>query len=245
MVALISALHLFIHPNCQSLAIPTVLTISLIGFMVVQFGGILNDIIIIAVSSRGSLSNFSPRKKIEVFVYTGWAIYLVEIAWDAFSTYAVFSPEVQDEELGNCTAYATALTIYQVVILSHWGPVIMLFAIFIFMFDPLNCCLLSAKINDIEQVLEDMEQEGGEQTDFPGFHRNPFNFAVWCRCCDGGANRKNALGDLVHLFRVIFDGLETEYTFLDLVAGFRLQLIYHSKLRDSGIDPTHLIKEVT
>lgn len=212
--------------------------------MLVQFGGILNDVIIIAVSSRGSLSNFSPRKKIELFVYFGWAIYFVEIGWDTFSTYAIFSQEVQAEELGNCTAYSTALTIYKVVILSHWGVVIMLCVFFTFLLDPLNCCLLSAKINDIEQVLEDVEKSDSEHANFPGLHRNPFNFAVWCCWCGGGTNRKNALSDLVHLFRVIFDGHETEYTFLDLVAGFRLQLIYHSKLRDSGIDPTNLIKEV-
>ena len=244
LVALISALHLFIRPNCERLDIPTVLTISVICFMAVQFGGILNDIIIIAVSSRGSLSNFLPRKKIEVFVYFGWTIYLVEIGWDAFSTYAIFSPEVQSDDLGNCTAYTTALTIYRVVILSHWGLVIMLFVVFMFLLDPLNCCLLNAKINDIEQVLEDMEDSGSEHTDFPGLHRSLFNFAAWCCRCGRAASRRDALSDLVHLFRVIFDGHETEYTFLDLMAGFRLQLIYHSKLRNSGIDPTNLIKEV-
>lgn len=215
--------------------------------MVVQCAGIVNDIIIIVVSSTGSLSNFSPRKKIEIFIYIAWLIYLVEICWDVFNTYTIFSPQVVDEELNNCTAYFSALTVYRAVVLSHWGLVVILFVVFTFLLDPLNCCLLSAKINDIEQVLKDMEEAGNEQTGFPGLHRNPFNIAAWCQCCDRGdvaSRRQNALSDLVHLFREIFDGLETEYTFLDLVAGFRLQLIYHKKLRESGKDPTHLIKKV-
>ena len=45
-VALISALHLFIHPHCERLDIPTVLTISVVCFILVQFGGILNDIVV-------------------------------------------------------------------------------------------------------------------------------------------------------------------------------------------------------
>ena len=220
----------------------------------IQVAGIVNDITIIVTSTRGSLSNFSPRRKIEIFMYIGCLVYLIEIFWDIYSTYTVFSPPVTDEQYTNCTTYSTSLTIYKAVILSHWGLEIIILAMFIFLLDPLNCCLLSAKFNDIEEVVQILEEERDTSSESgahsqTGVHSNPFNCAVWCsRCCkkDGVAanSRNNALRDLVHLFRVIFDGLDTEYTYLDLVAGFRLQLIYHSKLRKSGNDPTHLIKKV-
>ena len=225
--------------------------------MVIQLAGIINDIAIIVTSTRGSLSNFSPRKIIEIFMYIGWIIYFVEIVWDTYSTYTVFSPQVTDKQYTNCTSYSTSLTIFRAVVLSHWGLEIILLSVFIFLLDPLNCCLLSAKFNDIEAIVQALEEErekssGGPEThdhNQTGIHNNPFNWAVWCsRCCkkEGVAanSRNNALRDLVHLFRVIFDGMDTEYTYMDLIAGFRLQLIYHSKLRKSRKDPIDLIKKV-
>ena len=229
--------------------------------MVIQLAGIINDIIIILISYRGSLRDFSPRKIVEFSIYTAWTIYLIEILWDTYSTYTVFSPPVVDEEHTNCTSYSTSLAIFRAVVLSHWGLEIILLAVFIFLLDPLNCCLLSAKFNDIEKIVQVLEKErekdndGGtdqahDHTDQPGVHNNPFNWAVWCkRCCKTEGvpadSRNNALRDLVHLFRVIFDGMDTEFTYLDLIAGFRLQLLYHSELRRSGNNPIDLIKKVS
>ena len=258
-VALVSAIYLLQKDGCPAgLDIPTLLAVSVIGFMVIQLAGIFNDIAIIVSSTRGSLSNFSPRKIVEIFIYIGWIIYFVEIIWDIYSTYSVFSPPVTDEQHTNCTAYSTSLTVFRAVVLSHWGLEIILLVVFIFLLDPLNCCLLSAKFNDIETVVQVLEKEREKDSeletdahdhDQPGVHNNPFNWAVWCsRCCkkEGVAadSRNNALRDLVHLFRVIFDGLDTEFTYLDLIAGFRLQLIYHSQLRKSGNNPIDLIKKV-
>ena len=206
----------------------------------------MNNIIILIVSTSGSLSNFTPRKKIEIFVYIGWLVYLIEFGWDVYSTYSVFSPPVRDVELdnSNCTTFSIPLTIYRVVVLSHWGILIVLFAVFVFLFDPLNCCLLSTRFNDIEEALEELDKrKNGKRKFLSGVHRNPFSCAVLC--VGRKSNSKDALGDLVHLFRVIFDGLDTEYTFLDLLAGFRLQLIYHKKLRKAGKDPIHLIRKVS
>ena len=245
-MALFSAIHLHIHQGCPSLSIPILLSVSLIGFMVLQFSSIVNDLVIIGISAAGSLKNYAPRQKIEYFLYIGWFIYVVEICWDAFSTYTIFSPPVATEQLHNCSSYSTSLIIYKVVVLSHWALLIISFSLFTFLFDPLNCCLLSARFNDIEQSIDESESAGG-RSKLIGVHRNPFSCATWCQCCNRGdvaSNRNNALRDLVHVFRVIFDGLETEYTFLDLVAGFRLQLTYHSRLRDSGRDPTQLIRKV-
>lgn len=217
--------------------------------------GIANDVSIITVSTKGSLSNVSPRKIIDIFIYIGWVVYLVELIWDIYSTYTVFSPRVTNEQYTNCTSYATSLTVYRAVVLSHWGLEIILLGVFIFLLDPLNCCLLSAKFNDLEKIVQELEKEEREARDGNGGHRhtglhsNPFNWAVWCtRCCkkEGVAadSRNNALSDLVHLFRVIFDGMDKEYTYLDLAAGFRLHLLYNSKQRKSGMDPTQLIKKV-
>lgn len=217
----------------------------MIGFIVIQLTGIVNSIIIIIISNTGSLKNFLPRRRIEIFVYIGWIVYCVEVAWDIYSTYAIFSPQVKDEELTNCTSFVTGLTVYKAVVLSHWGIVIIVAAIFIFLLDPLNCCLLSARFDDIDLMIQDRESGGENGIDYAGVHRNPFNCALWCRRCFNSSNaRKNALNDLVHLFRVIFDGNDTEYTYLDLFVGLRLQLIHHAKLRSSGKDPTHLIKRV-
>ena len=250
-VTLVSTLHLFLlHKNCPtSLSIPVLLSISAVGFMVLQFSSAVNDMVIIAISATGSLKNYAPRKKIEFFLYLGWFIYLLEIGWDAFSTYAVFSPPVHAEQLLNCSSYSTSLIVFKATVLSHWLLLIFSFVLFTFLFDPLNCCLLSAHFNDIEQSLEELERAEGEKgrSQLIGVHRNPFSCAAWCQCCNKGgvaSNRNNALSDLVHVFRVIFDGLETEYTFLDLVAGFRLQLLYHSRMRDGGRDPTQLIRKV-
>jgi hypothetical protein len=231
-----------------------------IGFIVIQFVGIINDTAIILISARGSLRDFSPRKIVEVFIYFGWTIYFIEILWDIYSTYTIFSPPVVDEQHTNCTSYSTSLTIFRAAVLSHWGLEIILLAVFIFLLDPLNCCLLSAKFNDIEKMVQVLEKErekesgggGIEAHDHhqPGVHNNPFNWAVWfSRCCKKEGvpadSRNNALRDLVHLFRVIFDGMDTEFTYLDLIAGFRLQLLYHSELRRSGNNPIDLIKKVS
>lgn len=251
-MAIVSALHLFLRLDCIALVIPTLLIVSVIGFMVIQFAGIVNDSIIIAISNMGSLRNYSPRKGIEIFIYTGWIIYLIEIGWDVYSTYTVFSPQVADEQLTNCTSYATALTIYKAVVLSHWGLLFILFTMFTLLMDPFNCCLLSTKLKDIENSILALEEDRSKMLQSTesgiGVHRNPFDCAAWCRCSSGGGvttnSRNNALRDMVHVFRVLFDDLPHKYTFLDLVAGFRLQLLYHNKLRESDKDPTYLIKKV-
>ena len=246
-MALVALIHLFVHPGCTSnqLTIPPVLTASIAGFILLQALAIINDIVIMAISFTGSLMNYQPRKKIEVFVYIALIIYLLDVVWDAYSTFAIFSPElVEAEQLANCTSYSTSVTIYRVVILSHWALVVVSLSILVFIFDPLNCCLLSGQISDLEKALKKWDKDENERI---GLHKNPFSIALWCRCCDRSgvaSNRKSALSDLAHIFRVIFDGLEIQYTFLDIVAGFRLQLSYHSLLRDDDTDPTNLIKEV-
>lgn len=245
LVAFASALQLFIRLECPTLVIPTLLTVSVIGFMVIQFAGIVNDFVTIVISNMGNLKNVVPRRKIEIFVYIGWIIYTFEIGWDVYSTYAVFSPQVADKQLTNCTSYDTALKIYRAVVLSHWGVLFILFAIFTFLMDPFNRCQLRSKINYIESSILALEEDRSRivktQT---GVHRNTFSCAALCRCCAEGGALKSTLGDVVHLFRVLFDGLDVEYTFLDLVSGFKLLADYHKKLRESGKDPTNLIKRV-
>ena len=252
-MAFVSALQLFIHAGCSvtTPSIPLLLAVSVIGFVVIQLVGIVNTIIVIVISHTGNLMNVLPRRKIEIFVYISLLIYFVEVGWNIYSTYAIFSPQVEEEQPNNCTSYSTGLTVYKVVVLSHWGLVVFLTAMFIFLLDPLNCCLLGAKINDIEEAIQEWDNErsnGNEGNHRDGLHTNPFSCAIWCRGCNRGEqalnSRKNALSDVVHLFRVLFDGLETEYTFLDLLAGFRLQLVYHNEIRSSGKDPTDLIQKV-
>ena len=253
-VTLGAAIYLFLHPGCEtpSLDIPLVLSISIIGFMVVQLAGIINDSIIMAISNLGSLSNFEPRKKIEIFVCIGAIIYFTEVSWDIYSTYSVFSPHVTAEQITNCSSYATALKIYQGVILSHWGIVIFLFLLYLFWLDPFHLVHLTSRPQQFEDDLAELEKT--RRKEYPahpkrGVHSNAISCIIWLKqCCKKrgiSTPRQQALRDLANAFEMLFEGIEDmDYTFLDIVSGFKLMSVYHEKLRERNKDPAELIIKV-
>ena len=264
-----SAAYLFLHPDCATLSIPLILSVSVIGFMAIQLAGLTSDILIMVVSNLGSLGNFMPRRKIELFIYIGWAIYLCQIGWDVYSTYTIFSPQVVTEQLTNCTSYSTALTIYKAVILSHWAVVVFLFAAFSCLMDPCGVCLLATKLRDIEDDLKELERKreareriqsdeesAAVDTSVEGVHKVYINCSTWAYQCrrhhchspcsrrdqEISASKEKALGDMLNVFRVLFEGMD--YTFLDLLSGFKLALIYHEKMRSAGKDPAGMMIRV-
>ena len=265
-----AVIYLFLRPGCPDLALPPLLSVSLIGFLVIQLAGAVNHVIIIITSSLGSLSDFMPRKKVDIFIYIGCVIYFVQIGWGVCSTYAVFSPQVVNDQLTNCTSFTTSLTINRAVILSHWAVVLLMFAGFACFLDPCGVCLVATKVKDIEDDLKAVEEkrkkaesriqsDGEDSTDFEtsasGLHSINCAVCVYkCRqnycssqsCSRQGerisVSKENALRDFTNIFQVLFEGMD--YTFLDLWSGFKLAMTYHEKLRENGRDPADVMRKV-
>ena len=210
--------------------------------MAIQLAGIVNDMIIMVVSSHGSLSNFEPRKKVEIFVYVSCVIFLTQVGWNVFSTYATFSPQVMDEELTNCTSYATAVDIYEGVVLSHWASLIFVILLHVLWMDPLRCCHLQSKIQEYHDSLTALDQSGSSQ----GVHSNTASLTTWLKqCCKRrglSTARRQALGDMVSTFKVLFE--DWEYTFFDVRSGLKLMSLFHEKMREKNKDPAGLIIKV-
>lgn len=262
-VSLGAAIYLFLHPDCAAIpvTIPPLLSFSIIGFMVLLLAAVVNDIVIMLVSNLGSLRNFTPRKNIDIFLYIGSAIFLGQIGWDVFSTYTVFSPQVINEQLTNCTSYMTAVTIYKAVVLSYWGIMAFLFCVYAILMDPCSRCLLSARLRNLEDDIIEVEQARNKRgepnnTDYPihsrqGAHNNKISCSVWLRQLCGKCHerqgristpKEQALSDFAATFKVLFE--DVDYAFLDIVAGLKLASLYHEKMREKNKDPTDLIKKV-
>ncbi len=259
-VALGVAIYLFLHPGCKAIS-PPFLSTSIIGFMVLQLAAVINDVVIMIISNFGSLRNFTPRKNIDIFLYTGFAIYLGLIGWDIFSTYTVFSPQVTDEQLTNCTTYMTAATVHKVVVLSYWGVLVFLFCMYAILMDPCSRCLLSARLRNLEDDIIEVENARNKKrepnsSDYPihsrrGAHSNKISCSIWLQQLCGKYNKRRgristpkeqALSDFAAAFKVLFE--DVDYTFLDIVTGLKLVSLYHEKMREINKDPTDLIKEV-
>lgn len=252
-----AVVYLFLRPGCLSLPVPIIFSISIIGFSVIQLAGIFNDLIIMVISNLGSLAVTEPRKKIEFFIYLAFSIYLFEIAWDSFSTYTVFSSPVSSPQL-NCTSYENVLTIYKAVVLIDWAVLAVIFVLFVILLDPLGCCLFSSLIRNIEEDLKraraQVDNEEGTHEHKPGVHKNHIDASLWlhrckrryCQCAKRGGlsnSEQEALGDVVKAFGVLFS--DVDFTFTDILSGFRLALAYQRKLRSEvGGDPGGEMKNV-
>lgn len=256
--------YLFLRPGCSSLPVPIILFVSLIGFSVVQLAGVFNDLIIMAISNLGSLSRTEPRKRVEFFIYIALSIYLFEIAWDTFSTYTVFSDTVSSLQV-NCTSYRNVLSIYRAVVFIDWAVLAVIFAVFFVLLDPLGCCLFKSLIRNIEDDLErarlEVDGEDGTVEHRPGVHKNYIDGSLWlhrckrqyCQCLRRGGlsnSEQDALSDVVKAFGVLFS--DVDFTFTDILSGFRLALVYHRRLTAikntslwvSGGDPSEEMKNV-
>ena len=265
-VAVGALVYLLLRPGCLSLPVPVILYVSVIGFALVQLAGVFNDLVILVISNLGSLAVTEPRKKVEFFIYIAFSIYMFEIAWDAFSTYTAFSSFVNSPlELANCTSYSNVVIIYKIVVLLDWAVLATIFLIFMALFDPLGCCLFKSLIRNIEDDLDrarlEADSEDGTIEHRPGVHKNYIDGSLWlhrckrqyCQCCRRGGlsnSEQDALGDVVKAFGVLFS--DVDYTFTDVLSGFRLALVYHRKLVSkqadsywlSGGDPSEEMKNV-
>ena len=263
-MAIGTIVYLFLRPGCLSLPVPVLLYVSIIGFSVIQLAGVFNDLVVMAVSNLGSLARTEPRKKVEFFIYVAFSIYLCEIAWDSFSTYTVFSEAVSSPQV-NCTSYENVLIIYRVVVLVDWAVLAVIFAIFLVLLDPLGCCLFRTLIRNIEDDLErvklEADSEEGTVEHRPGIHKNYIDASLWlhrckrqyCQCLRRGGlsnSEQDALSDVVRAFGVLFS--DVDFTFTDILSGFRLALVYHRNLTTknnnsywvSGGDPSEEMKNV-
>ena len=259
-----AAVYLYVRPSCPtSIIIPSVLSISIIGFLVLQLAAVFVDVMIMAVSNLGSLHNCAPRQNVVVLVYIGSAIFFGLTCWDIFNTFTVFSSGISNEQLANCTSYTLALTTYRAIVLSYWGMLLFLFGMYAILMDPFNCCVGSARLRHLEDdiiTLKTMRDKVRVQSDSyyhihpkQGAHSSNMSFSVYLRELIGRhcnrrkpgqitTPRKQAISDFTAIFKVIFE--DFDYTFLDLSAGFKLASIYHEKLREQNKDPTDLIKKV-
>ena len=243
--------YLVLRPGCLSLSVPIILYISIIGFSLVQLAGIFNDLVVMGISNAGSLAVPKPRDKIVIFLYIALFIYFFEFVWDAFSTYAVFSDPVSALRV-NCTSYSNVVIIYRAVVMIDWAILAVIFVTFFILLDPLGCFLFSSLIRDIEADLERLRVEpDGETKSGRGVHQNYIDASQWlhrckqqyCQCFrrDGLSNsERDALGDVVKAFGILFS--DVNFTFTDILSGFRLALVYHKGLARG--DPAEEMKHV-
>ncbi len=248
-MAIGTIVYLVLRPGCLTLSVPGTLYVSIIGFSMIQLAGTFNDLIIMAISNMGSLAVTKPRDKIAFFLYIALFIYFFEFAWDAFSSYTVFSDSVSSLR-ENCTSYSNVVVIYRVVVMIDWAILAAIFITFFILLDPLGCFLFSSLIRDIEADLKRLRLEPDGEPGH-GVHENYIDASLWlhrckhqyCQCFrrDGLSNsERDALGDVVKAFGVLFS--DVNFTFSDILSGFRLALLYHKGL--NGGDPAEEMKHV-
>ena len=259
-----AAVYLHVRPSCEaSVTFPSILSISIIGFIVLQLAAVIIDVMIMVASNLGSLSNFAPRQNVVVLVYIGLAVFFALIGWDIFNTHTVFHPGISNEQLANCTSYTSAVTMYRAIVLTYWGVLVFLFSMYAILMDPFNLCLSSDRLRHFEDdiiTLKAARDKGRIQNDNyhpirqkQGAHSSNISFSVYlreliARQCNRHqpgriiTPRNQAISDFTAIFSVIFK--DFDYTFLDLSAGFKLASLYHEKLREQNKDPADLIKKV-
>ena len=119
--------------------------------------------------------------------------------------------------------------------------------------DPLGCYNLQSNIQKYYDDITDLENSRNDTDstvvpigDKQGVHTNPASCVIWLRqCCKKrkvSTARKQALGDMVNTFRVLFE--DWDYTFFDVRSGFKLMSLFHEKMREDNKDPARLIINV-
>lgn len=227
---------------------------TLMGMLLSHFLVLITFLTCIIISSLGSLINPKPRQKIVVVLHVLLALFVVELAWLGFATYAATTESIKPAT--SCPAYQRVVVMYYVAIGTSWFVNLLLLFLFLGGLDPCGCCTVTGLLNGIDNIKKyEKENEKlidlGESLDdfrkynsIPGLYTNSINSAKirsnYCRICckrrDGlETSTLLAMKDVVRVVGVLFQDFDA--TFSDLVTGFLLTGHYQKHLYDLKKSP--------
>ena len=89
--ALTVGVIIYLYVPCNDVKIPPLLYGSLFALVVLQVMVIINEGIILSISSRGTIMNPQPRRRLATFLYIRIALFCIEVIELVIPTYASFS----------------------------------------------------------------------------------------------------------------------------------------------------------
>lgn len=119
--------------------IPPALYVSLFVLVALQVAVMINESVILSISSRGSITRTEPRKNLRYFLYTRVVLFAIEVIGTVFCTVTVFSPNVAGKV--DCDdVQSGALVFAKVVVIVLWVTLLVFAVGFLLYLDPLGCC---------------------------------------------------------------------------------------------------------
>lgn len=243
---------IFVQPDCSG-RIPTVLAVSVAGFIFLQLVAFMHKLTLLVASARGTIRE--PKHKfVRELLLIGVAIYIMEVIWAVYSTVAVLERDTLENV--SCEGFQKTFVTYVVLIWLNWLELALVALVYFSCLDRCKCfccravCVLHCHCckdpvisqetltDDHHQNIEAKIKVTPTSHSLSASHLSSVFRDKICTCRrDGLNNSKNiALRDISHALEVLYHDIKTHYTVLDRLSGWMLVQKYHSQLLRQGND---------
>ncbi len=132
----------YARPNCLDVPIPPILYGSFFALLIIEVATAIDETIILSISSRGTITDDTLRRKVEWYVYARILLGFADLGALVACTFAVVSPSVTDDLdcPGGGAGYTVALRLSQAVVIIRWVILVAFVIKGLYYVDPLGCC---------------------------------------------------------------------------------------------------------
>ncbi|XP_033123778.1 sn1-specific diacylglycerol lipase beta-like [Anneissia japonica] len=229
-VSIIFIIHFTGHNHFESCQGEQKTIVYFSGFLFILIATIILEILIIYVSSRGTIVNVYPRRHIPRLLYIRLFLYIIEIIWSVFGIFIVHSHWKPESSACDGTIMNIILA---VVLLSWFGLIINLIAVCV-KFDPLGHVREKEKRKLHKRILRKSSVRSVFNVETPK--------ALWerrcrgmCCCVKGDENAREAFKDVSSIFAQVFE--DHDVVASDILAGLTVIQQQQKRLRLQGLMP--------
>ncbi|XP_033123783.1 sn1-specific diacylglycerol lipase beta-like isoform X2 [Anneissia japonica] len=223
-VSIVFIVHFTGHNHFESCPDKLKTIVYFSGLLFITMVTIILEILIIYVSSRGTIVNVYPRRHIPRLLYIRLFLYIIEIIWSVFGIFIVHSHWKPESSACEDTIKNIILAI---VLLSWFGLKINLIAVCV-KFDPLGHIREKVKRKLHKQIL----CKSSLQSPKALLERR---CRVLCCCVKGDENAREALADASAVFAKLFEGHDVVAS--DILAGLIVIQQQQKRLSMQGLMP--------
>ena len=130
-------IHLYFTPLCD-IPLPTSVYSMLFAIVFLMFVVCVNEGVIFAISSRGTIMNTKPRRHLTKALYVRVVLFFVEIGLTAAATYVLFTPSIMKAFTDACMEQHQLKFAHGVVI-AAWVVKAIYAVAFLIVSDPCGC----------------------------------------------------------------------------------------------------------
>lgn len=251
---------IFALSGCDE-GVPTLLSVSVAGFALLQLLAFLHKLVLFVASARGTIRE--PKHKfMRELLLIGAGIYAIEIMWAVYNMVAVLDNSTTSKV--SCDDFQEPFKAYVVLVWLNWLELALVALVYFSCLDRCHffCCHAVCVTQchcceDSTAVHQSLLNGSGRQLDvetaikvIPTSHSLSTSYICSlfrAKCCtyrrDGLYNSKNiALRDISDALQVLYHDIKVHYTALDRLSGWMLVQKYHTQLGKESLVNLELLQ---